>query len=109
MRAIASLIASAALCLGAVHAQAQPAANSTAPAPAGGGMMGRGMGGGPGMGGHMGGGMRAGPGYTVGWSMMTPQERREHRAKMMSFTSAKACRAYLEQHHRLMVERARRR
>lgn len=71
--------------------------------------MGPGMGMGPHMGGGMGDGMRAGPGYTMGWSLMTPQERQENRAKMMSFTSAKECRAYVEQHHKLMAERAKQR
>jgi len=114
MRSVRILALSGALCFAFGTAQAQTAGNATPTVPPASGGIGPGMGGGMGMGprngaGHMGGGMRAGPGYTMGWSMMTPQERREHRAKMMSFTSAKACRAYLEQHHRLMVERARRR
>jgi len=63
---------------------------------------------GPAMGPHGSGGMGhgMGPNDTMGWSMMSPQERQEHRAKMMSFTSAKECRAYVAQHHRLMQERA---
>jgi len=54
--------------------------------------------------GHMGG--RAGMRYTPGWSMMTPQERSEHQAKMRSMTNADECKAYMEQHHQQMVARA---
>lgn len=105
---------SSALCLAIGTAQAQPAANNpptsgaAAPGPGPGPGMGPHMGGGMGPGG-MGHGMRAGPGYTMGWSLMTPQERQENQAKMMSFTSAKECRAYVEQHHKLMTERAKQR
>jgi hypothetical protein len=50
---------------------------------------------------------RAGPGYTNGWSLMTPDERHDYAVRMKAMTSAYACRAFVEQHHRLMVERAR--
>lgn len=113
MRNIAIQILAASALLMAGGAQAQSATNTTAPpAGVGAGMgygMGHGMGrgAGHGMGAGMGGGqMRAGPGYTMGWSMMTPEERMQNRNKMMSFTSAKECRAYVEQHHQLMVARA---
>lgn len=119
MRRLGFLIATGALCLAIGGAQAQPTAN-TAP-PAGGGMgpqmmggYGAGCPGGQGGGhGHMGcgagGQTRAGPGSTMGWSLMTPQERQQHQAKMMSFTNAKDCRAYVAEHHRLMAERAKQR
>ena len=49
---------------------------------------------------------RAGPGYTNGWSLMTPEERREYADKMAAMTNIYACRAFVEQHHRDMVTRA---
>lgn len=49
---------------------------------------------------------RSGPGYTNGWYLMTPQERQDYRAAMSAMPNVYACRAYVEQHHRLMVERA---
>lgn len=67
------------------------------------------MGRGPGMGMGMGMGMGWGPENTSGWSMMTSAERQEHMAQMQSFTSREQCEAYMTEHHRLMVERARER
>jgi hypothetical protein len=71
------------ICLAFGAAKAQPAGNTATASPP-----------------------RAGPGYTNGWSLMTPEERREYRTKIMSITNMYACRAFVEQHHRLMVERA---
>ena len=51
--------------------------------------------------------MRFGPGNTPGWSLMTPQERAEHRSKMMGFTNYEDCASYLAKHHAMMLERAR--
>ena len=51
--------------------------------------------------------MRIGPGNTPGWSLMTPQERAEHRSKMMGFTNYEDCASYLAEHHAMMQERAR--
>lgn len=51
-------------------------------------------------------GMRAGPRSTPGWSMMTPEERREHRQKMAGLKSTDECRAYMTQHREAMAERA---
>jgi hypothetical protein len=65
---------------------------------------GPGSGKGPGMG--MGPGMGFGNDNTRGWSMMSPQERSEHRERMMSFKSYEQCVAYLEQHHKAMEARA---
>jgi hypothetical protein len=87
---------------GTVSAQPGPGAGpgSGASAPLGGpGGMGR-MGG-PG---HMGG--RWGTDFTAGWSMMTPAERQEHQAKMRSMTNYDECKAYMDQHHQQMAERA---
>jgi len=50
---------------------------------------------------------RIGPGNTPGWSLMTPQERAEHRSKMMGFTNYEDCASYLAKHHAMMLERAR--
>ena len=47
-----------------------------------------------------------GPGNTPGWSLMTPAERTEHQEKMLSFTSYSECIAYVQEHHKLMEERA---
>lgn len=51
--------------------------------------------------------MRFGPGNTPGWSLMTPQERAEHRSKMTGFTNYEDCASYLAEHHAMMLERAR--
>lgn len=60
-----------------------------------------------GMGPHGGGmGPRWGSDYTPGWSLMTPQERQEHRDRMRSINSHDECKAYLEQHHQRMAARA---
>lgn len=59
---------------------------------------------GPGGKGHT--GMRMGPNNTTGWAHMTKQERMEHQEKMRSMQSHDECTAYVEQHHAMMVERA---
>lgn len=67
---------------------------------------------GPGMGGGMGGGGGMGRRFaldqnnTVGWTLMTPQERTEHRTKMWSFKNYNECVAYQQQHHDTMAARA---
>lgn len=43
---------------------------------------------------------------TAGWQYMTPDERVEHQRKMRSFTTYGACRAYQDEHHAQMAERA---
>lgn len=48
----------------------------------------------------------AGPGRMYGWSLMTPQERTEHRQKMQAFDNYDACTAYVAEHHKLMAARA---
>lgn len=60
---------------------------------------------GPGMGGK-GPGFNFGPSNTRGWSLMTPQERTEHRNKMLSFKTYEECDAYRTEHHKLMEARA---
>jgi hypothetical protein len=62
----------------------------------------------PGMGPGMGrgrGGM-AGPDYSPGWSMMTPEERSQHQAKMRSMTDYGECKSYMTQQHEQMAARA---
>lgn len=64
---------------------------------------------GPGMGGGM------GPGggrfafdndNTVGWALMTQEERNAHRQKMWSFKTYDECKAYQLEHHQTMEARA---
>lgn len=43
---------------------------------------------------------------TPGWSMMGREERDAHRARMSSFQNREECRAYLDEHHQAMSERA---
>jgi hypothetical protein len=97
MNTIRSLAVTAALmAAGAALAQPGPGAGAGAGASA--------PRGGPGGPAHMGG--RWGADFTSGWSMMTPAERREHQAKMRSMTNYDDCRAYMDQHHRQMADRA---
>lgn len=65
-----------------------------------------GMGMGPG-GGR--GAARWGSDYTPGWSLMTQQERNEHRERMRSMKSYEECKAYQERHHEQMAARAKER
>jgi hypothetical protein len=48
----------------------------------------------------------ANQGNTWGWQLMTPQERIEHQTKMRSFKTYDECKAYQEEHHKLMETRA---
>jgi hypothetical protein len=48
---------------------------------------------------------RWGSDFTPGWSMMTPQERDEHRNRMRAMTDHADCTAYME-HRQQMLERA---
>jgi hypothetical protein len=77
---------------------AMPCADGPASAPCQGTGTGKGKG--------MGHGGMAGADYTHGWSMMTPQERSAHQARMQGMTSAADCRAYRDEHHKQMAERA---
>jgi hypothetical protein len=43
---------------------------------------------------------------TSGWSMMVKKERDEHRQKMRSMTSYDECKAYADEHHAKMMDRA---
>lgn len=68
--------------------------------------MGMGMGMGPG-GGH--GMARWGSDYTPGWTMMDPQERKEHQERMHAMKTFEECKAYHDQHHEQMAARAKER
>lgn len=61
---------------------------------------------GPGAGQGKGPGFRFDQDNTPGWSLMTAKERTEHREKMLSLKSYDECTAYLDEHHKLMQERA---
>ena len=52
------------------------------------------------------GGPRWGSDATSGWSMMSPQERQEHQARMSAMKTYDECKTYRDEHHRQMVERA---
>jgi hypothetical protein len=68
--------------------------------------------GGMGMGGGTGGGGMyrcAGVDNTYGWAMMTPQEREAHQKRMFDLKSHGECKAYMDQHHQQMADRARQR
>jgi hypothetical protein len=43
---------------------------------------------------------------TYGWQLMTPEERNEHQAKLRGFIEYEACKQYIDDHHNLMVQRA---
>lgn len=43
---------------------------------------------------------------TAGWQFMTPDERVEHQRQMRSFKTLDECRAYQDEHHARMAERA---
>lgn len=51
-------------------------------------------------------GARSGADYTPGWSMMTPQERQEHRDKLKAMKTYEECKATMDQHHEQMAARA---
>jgi hypothetical protein len=61
---------------------------------------------GPGPGPRQGQGFRFNQDNTPGWALMTQEERASHREKMMSMKSVDECKAYMDEHHALMEERA---
>lgn len=103
---LAALIATAML-----HAGTALAQQSTAPATPGAGPGPGPGGGGPGPGGGPRGprGPYYGPDYTPGWSMMTPQERDEHRQRMQSAKTPEECQKIMDDHRKWMAERAKER
>jgi hypothetical protein len=67
---------------------------------------GMGMGMGPGSGR---GAARYGSDYTPGWTLMSQQERNDHRDRMRLMKSYEECKSYQDQHHEQMVARAKER
>ena len=66
----------------------------------------------PGMGMGPGGGRgaaRYGSDYTPGWTLMSEQERNEHRDRMRSMKTYEECKSYQDQHHEQMAARAKER
>ena len=63
---------------------------------------GPGPGGGPGKGP----GWRFGASNTSGWTLMSEEERNEHRGKMLGMKSYDECKAYQAEHHAKMAARA---
>jgi hypothetical protein len=51
-------------------------------------------------------GARWGSDFTPGWSMMSAQERNEHRERMCGFTNHDECRKHMDQHHEQVAEPA---
>lgn len=49
---------------------------------------------------------RGGSADTSGWTLMTEQERNEHRDRMRSMKSHEECKSYQDQHHEQMATRA---
>lgn len=62
-----------------------------------------------GMRGGMGPHARYGRDFTPGWGMMSREEQQQHRDKMLSFKDYDECKAYVEQHHTQMADRAKER
>ncbi len=51
-------------------------------------------------------GFSFGPSNTSGWSMMSSQERTEHRDKMLNMKTYAECKAYVAEHRKTMEARA---
>jgi hypothetical protein len=49
---------------------------------------------------------RASEENTRGWQLMSPGERLEHQTRIRGFRTLEECRAYQQEHHRLMEQRA---
>lgn len=43
---------------------------------------------------------------TVGWQIMTPEERKDHQDRLTNFSSYSSCRDYIDTHNQIMEERA---
>lgn len=52
---------------------------------------------------------RYGSDYTPGWTLMSEQERNEHRDRMRSMKTYEECKSYQDQHHEQMAARAKER
>lgn len=106
MKPVRLMMLASVITLSALYAHAQPAkgmesGNGTSPLSSGPAASAVGMG--PGAG-H--GAMRWGSDNTPGWSLMTPQERDQHREKMLAMKNQNDCKAYVAKHHEEMAARA---
>lgn len=105
-----SIVLTALVGLSVGVAFAQPAGGKgPGPGPMGPGPAASAPGMGPGMGPGGRGAARWGADNTPGWALMTPQERDEHRERMRSMKTYEECKAYQEQHHERMADRAKER
>lgn len=52
---------------------------------------------------------RWGSDYTPGWTLMSQQERNEHRDRMRSMKTYEECKSYQDQHHEKMAAQAKER
>jgi hypothetical protein len=102
------MVVASVVALASVTALAQAGPGTAAPG-AGPGASAPGMGMGPGRHGGRGMGAHAGPGFTPGWSLMTPAERSEHQARMRSMKTHEECKTAMDEHHALMAARAKER
>jgi hypothetical protein len=104
------MMASLLLLSGVALAQAGPGAGKGAGMGPGPGAsapgMGMGMGMGPGMRAGRGPAARWGSDFTPGWSLMTQEERTEHRNRMQSMKTYEDCKSYMDQHREQMAGRA---
>ena len=107
MRNVRMMVLTALIGLPAVLAFAQPAGGM------GSGSMGTGLGAGaPGMGTGPGAGRgaaRSGSDFTPGWSLMAPEERKDHQAHMRGLKTYEECKSYRDQHHEQMAARVKER
>lgn len=49
---------------------------------------------------------RSGARHNPGWDMLTPEERKQHMQKMRSLKNVDECKAYIDEHHKLIESRA---
>ena len=111
MKNVRMMVVAALIGLPTAMACAQPAGGmgagpmGTGPAASAPGM-GMGMGKGPGAGR---GAARWGSDFTPGWSLMTPEERKDHQAHMRAMTTYDECKTYRDQYHEQMATRAKER
>lgn len=96
-QSVRTLIATALLCAGAAWAQEATPTKPPGPGAAATGQHHHGMRG------------CCGRHDTMGWSMMSRQERRDHHNKMMGMSDHATCQAYMQEHHTQMAARAKER
>lgn len=106
MKRVRLMTLASAIALAAGYAHAQPGqgmGSGQGAGPTGSGPAASATGMGPGAGR---GAMRWGSDNTPGWSLMTSEERAQHREKMLSMKNQDECKAYMAKHHEEMAARA---